>query len=288
MQRSVTIAEEKDEDDLRMKDIPKLDESSPHIMESTDDKDDQILVDRPTCSKEKMTGQSSRKYKEKEIPINKGGRYKRSTIPSLNEELNPTPHSDTMKYRMTQQQEVALAVMEANLEVLSKEEEVLPSLRSKWVEHASDILSGAPSGLPPLREVNHKIPLIDDNKRHKHYLPRCPDSLKSQLINKIQLYTSNGWWEETNVSQAAPMLCVLKKSGRLRMVIDGHKQNENIEKDVTPFLDQEQIRNDVARGKYQSKINMLNAYEQIHIEPSDVWKTVFTTVYGTFMSHRGL
>jgi len=49
----------------------------------------------------------------------------------------------------------------------------------------------------------------------------------------------------------------------------------------------EQIRMDVARGKVRSKIDMSNtaAYEQIRVEPSDVWKTVFATVYGTFMSH---
>ena len=30
---------------------------------------------------------------------------------------------------------------------------------------------------------------------------------------------------------------------------------------------------------------MLNAYEQIRVEPKDVWKTVFATIYGIFMSH---
>ena len=69
----MTIAEEEGEDILRVKDIPKLDESSPHIMESADDEDDQILVDRPTRSKEKMTGQLSRKHKKKEILISTGG-----------------------------------------------------------------------------------------------------------------------------------------------------------------------------------------------------------------------
>ena len=55
----------------------------------------------------------------------------------------------------------------------------------------------------------------------------------------------------TNVSQAAPMLCVFRKGGaKLCTVIDGRKRNENTKKDVTPFPDQEQIRNDVARGKY--------------------------------------
>jgi hypothetical protein len=46
------------------------------------------------------------------------------------------------------------------------------------------------------------------------------------------------------------VLCVPKKNGKLRTVIDARKQNENTEKDVMPFPDQEQIRMDVARGKY--------------------------------------
>ena len=29
----------------------------------------------------------------------------------------------------------------------------------------------------------------------------------------------------------------------------------------------------------------LNAYEQIPMEPKDVWKTAFATIYGTFVSH---
>jgi len=52
-----------------------------------------------------------------------------------------------------------------------------------------------------------------------------------------------------------------------------------------PFPNQEQIHHDIARGKYQSKIDMSNAYEQIRVEPQDVWKMAFVTIYGTFVSH---
>jgi hypothetical protein len=52
------------------------------------------------------------------------------------------------------------------------------------------------------------------------------------LTEKIEHYKEAGWWEKMNVSQAAPMLCVLKKSGRLCTIIDGQKQNDNTEKDV--------------------------------------------------------
>jgi hypothetical protein len=89
--------------------------------------------------------------------------------------------------------------------------------------------------------VNHKIPLIDENKRYNYHLLRCPNSLKPELAEKIQCYKNTGWWEETNVSQAALILCVPKKSGRLRTVVNGCKRNNNTEKDVTPFPDQEQI-----------------------------------------------
>ena len=53
--------------------------------------------------------------------------------------------------------------MDANLNELKAEEEQLPDLRKKWVELAADILTGALPHLPPLQEVNHKIPLKDDN-----------------------------------------------------------------------------------------------------------------------------
>ena len=112
--------------------------------------------------------------------------------------------------------------MDANLNMLMKDEEQLPDLRKNWVESAKDILLGAPSHLPPLREVNHKSPIINEEKQYNYYLPQCPDALKTQLIDKIQNYKSAGWWEETNVSQATLMLCVFKKGrAKLHTVIDG-------------------------------------------------------------------
>src|ERR1700722_10538725 len=99
---------------------------------------------------------------------------------------------------LSQKEEVLLAAMDANLNAITKDEEQLPDLRKSWVELAKDILSGAPNHLPPLREVNHKIPIINEEKQYNYYLPWCPDALKTQLINKIQKYKSAGWWEETN------------------------------------------------------------------------------------------
>ena len=103
-------------------------------------------------------------------------------------------------------------------------------------------------------------------------MPKCPDALKEELAEKISRYTSAGWWIPATVRQAVPMLCILKKNGKLHMVFDLHMQNENMEKDISPFLDQDTIRHDVVRATYRSKLDMSEAYEQIRVCNKDIPK----------------
>ena len=106
-----------------------------------------------------------------------------------------------------------------------------------------------------------------------------------KLMDKLWHYIDNGWWIPKAVSQAASLLCILKKSGGLQTVMDCHQHNDNTHKDVTPFPDQDQIWMDVAHTKYRSKIDLSNAYEQVPVAPEDVHKTAFSTVFGTFESN---
>jgi len=54
---------------------------------------------------------------------------------------------------------------------------------------------------------------------------------------------------------------------------------------VTPLPDQDIICLDIARVKIRSKIDLSDAYKQIHIIPEDMHKTAFTTIYGMFVSN---
>jgi len=80
-------------------------------------------------------------------------------------------------------------------------------------------------------------------------------------------------------------MCIHKKDGRIRTVVDARQRNDNTIKDVTPLPDQEIIREDVARAKYRSKIDLADAYEQVRVEPKDVHKTTFSTILGTYVSN---
>jgi hypothetical protein len=81
------------------------------------------------------------------------------------------------------------------------------------------------------------------------------------------------------------MLCLKKKDNHLQMVIDAWQRNENTIKDVTPLPDQEVIWEDMARGRIQSKIDLLDAYEQVRVHAEDIDKTAFAMITSTYVSH---
>jgi hypothetical protein len=189
-QRSVTIEDVEDKEVQNMMDKPKLCESTNHIMEDMSD-NEHIMFNcmnyKEKCDSAPPNKES--KWKPYNIPVTTGRKFERPRTPDIHECNVPTLHSNLYKYKgPSQQEEVLLAIMDANLNELSKGKEELPDLQKKWAESAADILTGAPPHLPPLREVNHKIPLINGSKQYYYYLPQCPEALKTQLIDKIQLY----------------------------------------------------------------------------------------------------
>ncbi|KIJ26865.1 hypothetical protein M422DRAFT_191666, partial [Sphaerobolus stellatus SS14] len=81
-------------------------------------------------------------------------------------------------------------------------------LRSQWKEQYSDLFGEILLELPPMREVNHRIKLIDPDKQFSYRLPKCPEALQPQLHATIDHYLKAGWWEPTTASQAVLMLCI--------------------------------------------------------------------------------
>src|SRR3984957_13092198 len=200
---NVTIEETEDEDIQRMNVTDKVDASLSYLIDDGKDQDESSRFAQGNTPTPQVRGENKKptSYDTYEVPVNTGKRFTCKTPTTDTNDSVPTLHSVHSQYiPLSQKEEVLLAAMDANLNALAKDEDQLPDLRKNWVESAKDILSGAPNHLPPLREVNHKILIIDKEKKYHYYLPRCPDALKTQLIDKTQDYKSPGWWEETNVS----------------------------------------------------------------------------------------
>ena len=56
-----------------------------------------------------------------------------------------------------------------------------PSLRAQWMDRITNLISG----VPPFCQINHEINLVDPNKQINYRLPKCPDTLKEELAEKI-------------------------------------------------------------------------------------------------------
>ena len=130
----------------------------------------------------------------------------------------------------------------------------------------------------------YRVRILQHSLTISNFQQKCPEHFHEELSQKIERYTTAQWWIPVVAYQAVPMLCILKKNGKLCTVFDLREQNNNTVKDVTLFPDQDIICNDMARAAYRSKLDMSEAYEQIHIVPEHVHKTVFATVLGTFRS----
>ena len=165
--------------------------------------------------------------------------------------------------------------------------EELEPLRQKWIEEFSTMFGPPPAELPPLREVNHTIPLIDPNAQYSSRPPRCARSLFPLLREKTERYVKAGWWKPAHGKNAIPLLCIPKAGAelKLRTVIDARERNANTVIDSTPLPNQDMIREDVASHTYVSVIDMTDAYEQMRIIPEDVQKTLFSSPLGTYVSN---
>ena len=167
----------------------------------------------------------------------------------------------------------------------------LEGLRQMLQAEAKDLcIAAEDTPLPPMRAINHKIPIIDADKKYTFRPSRCPEVMKSQWMQKRDKYLKSGRWERRVGSNAIPMLLIHKKPGpdgkpRLRTVFDARERNLNTRKMASPLPDQQDILMNICRHRYRTLIDGKDAYESIRIAPEDVDKTLFNTPDGTMVSN---
>ena len=146
----------------------------------------------------------------------KGGR---SSIPlrgtsgrTRHTKIETPPGTDT--YRRLESLRAALSH-----DIILKDDNI-PQLLQSWDNNITDLVSGIPLKLPPIREVNHEINIIDPEK-HIHYrLLKCLEHFHKELSQKIERYTTAQWWIPAVAHQAVPMLCIPKRNGKLHTVFN--------------------------------------------------------------------
>ncbi|KAJ3002682.1 hypothetical protein NUW54_g5715 [Trametes sanguinea] len=133
----------------------------------------------------------------------------------------------------------AADVLEDHLEAARRE---LTAYAAPICHEASD------TPFPPLRAINHTIPLKDPGKIYSWRPSKCPDALRHLYIEKRDAYLKTGCWQMTSARNTSPMLLLTKPGTgvngvplRLRVVCDLCEQNANTIKVTSPLPDMEGI-----------------------------------------------
>ena len=171
---------------------------------------------------------------------------------------------------------------------LSPEENHLEDAREELHRYAEPLCREiAETDLPPLRDINHTIPLIDENMVYPWRPSRCPKAFRAQWAEKRNAYIKSGRWKITSAGNTVPMLLIPKPGTNppeLRTVVDLHKRNKNTRKLTSPLPDMEGMLRRTASKQFRTALDLKNAYEQIRIIPEHVIRSSVTTPDGNMVS----
>ena len=173
---------------------------------------------------------------------------------------------------------------------ISLEEQRIDEVREELRRYAEPLCKEMhETGLPPMRDINHTIPLIDEKKTYPWRPSRCPEAFREQWAEKRDAYLKTGRWEVTSAGNTVPMLLIPKPNTsnpvQLRTVVDLRERNKNTVKMTSPLPDMDGMLRRAASRPYRTLLDMKNAYEQIRVIPEHVPRTAVTTPDGNMVSN---
>jgi hypothetical protein len=156
-------------------------------------------------------------------------------------------------------------------------------LRESLLRQYKDVFpADLPSGLPPSREVDHKIELIPGSVPQSRPTYRMSPTETDELKKQLDQLSASGFIQPSKSPFGAPVLFVKKKDGTMRMCIDYRALNSITIKNSYPLPRIDELFDRLQGAKVFSKIDLRSGYHQIRIAKEDVPKTAFRTRYGHF------
>ncbi|XP_057450484.1 uncharacterized protein LOC130742400, partial [Lotus japonicus] len=159
----------------------------------------------------------------------------------------------------------------------------LPSSVKSLLQDYEDVFpTSVPSGLPPLRGIEHQIDLIPGASLPNRPAYRSNPQETTEIQRQVEELLNKGWVRNSMSPCAVPVILVPKKDGTWRMCSDCRALNNITIKYRHPIPRLDDLLDELHGACYFSKIDLKSGYNQIRIKEGDEWKTAFKTKYGLY------
>ncbi|XP_019230960.1 PREDICTED: uncharacterized protein LOC109211833 [Nicotiana attenuata] len=161
------------------------------------------------------------------------------------------------------------------------EQEAVGEAIEEVLQQYSDVFA-EPKTLPPVRSLDHSIPLKPGAipislrpYRYNYYQ-------KEELERQVKEMLTNGIIQHSQSPFSSPALLVKKKDGSWRFCVDYRGLNDITIKDKYPIPIVDDLLDELSGSMMFSKVDLRAGYHQIRMKVEDVYKTAFRTHMGHY------